>query len=348
MEITLAQLAERLDAEVRGGDAGAIVRGIAGLDTVGEGEVTYVASLRHLAVAEASPALALIAPCDIEQSTKPLLRVKNPQVAFAAALGMFDWRRPPAPGIDPTAIIDPTAEIDADVYIGPYVVVGARTAIGAGCAIHPHVVIAEDVRIGAGTILYPQVTIYARCAIGSRVMLHAGVVIGADGFGYERGAQGLEKIPQIGIVIIEDDVEIGANTTVDRAKTGATVIGRGTKIDNLVQIGHNCKLGERVIFVSQSGIAGSSVIEDDVLIAGQVGINDHVRIGKGAMVAGRSGVTKDLPPGITVSGYPAQPHHDELRYQAALHRVPELLKQVKELERRLAELETREGEPVNK
>jgi UDP-3-O-[3-hydroxymyristoyl] glucosamine N-acyltransferase len=344
VDITLAQLAETLGATLIGGEADAPVRGIAGLDTVAAGEVSYVATPRNLAEAEASPALAIIAPPKITHSTKPLLSVSNPARAFAAALGLFDWRRPPTPGVDATAIIHPTAVIAPDVYIGAYVVVGARTVIGAGCALYPHVVIGEDVHIGKGTTCYPQVTIYDRCMVGSRVILHAGVVIGADGFGYNPGETGLEKIPQIGTVILGDDVEIGANTTIDRAKTGATTVGNGTKIDNLVQIGHNCKLGERVIFVSQSGIAGSSIIEDDVLIAGQVGINDHVRIGKGTSVAGRSGVTKDLPPGLIVSGYPAQPHLDELRYQAALRRVPELLTRVKELEQRLAAME----QPVEK
>ncbi|MHB9131624.1 MAG: UDP-3-O-(3-hydroxymyristoyl)glucosamine N-acyltransferase [Armatimonadota bacterium] len=343
MEITLGQLAVQLGGLLVGGNADCIVTGVAGVDTVADSEVTYIADERYLADAEASPALAILAPNAIARSTKPLIRVDNPRGAFAKVLQFFDWRRLPMPGIDPSAHIAETAAIHGRAHIGAFVTVGAGTVIGDGCIIFPHTVIGDHAEIGPGSILYAQVTVYPRCHIGARCIVHAGAVIGADGLGFNPGPNGWEKIPHLGTVLIEDDVEIGANTTIDRGTTGETVIGHGTKIDNLVQIAHNVKIGPHCMIASQVGIAGSTTIEEWVIFGGQAGITDHGHVGAGARIAARAGVVQDIPAGVTASGFPARAHREELRREAAQHRMPDLLKQVKELERRLRALEDRQG-----
>jgi len=340
MEITLGQLAIQLDGLLVGGGADALVLGAAGLDAVGEDMVTYATSERHLAEAEATSALAIIVPHAIEQSVKPLIQVDDPRAAFARALRLFDWRRPPFPGIDQTAVIARSAAIHARAYIGPLAVVGEGVYIGDGAIIHPHAVIGDHVEVGAETVVYPGVAIYPRCTIGCRVIIHSGAVIGADGLGLHPGPDGWEKIPHLGTVIIEDDVEIGANTTIDRATSGKTLIGSGTKIDNLVQIAHNVRVGANCMIIAQVGIAGSAVIEDGVIIAGQAGVSDHLTVGAGVRLATRAVVTRNVPPGATVSGFPARDHAEELKYEAALRRVPDLLRKVKLLEQRVKELET--------
>lgn len=339
MNITLATLAVYLDGTLVGGGADSLVAGIAGMDAVSEGEVTFVLNERLLEEAEASPALAIIAPTSIESAKKPLIQVNDPRAAFSRALSFFDWRRPPLPGIHPTAIVAQSAAIHAHAHIGPMAVIGEGVVIGAGSIVYPHAVIGNHVEIGKDSVVYAHATIYPRCTIGDRVAIHSGAVIGADGFGYNSGAAGWEKIPHLGTVTIEDDVEIGANTTVDRATTGETIIAKGAKIDNLVMIAHNVKVGPRSIIVGQVGIAGSSVLESDIMVGGQAGISDHRHIGAGAIVAGRSGVSRDVAPGVMVSGYPAQPHLDELKYEAALRKVPKLLDTIKKLEKRIEALE---------
>jgi len=337
--MTLAKLAVHLGGTLIGNNADCLVTGVAGYDNVGETEVTYVQDPKHLKHAEASPALAIIVPQGITSSSKALLLVDDPRVVFARALQLFDWRRPPLPGIDLQASIAQTAAIHARAHIGAFATVGEGAVIGEGCIISPHAVIGDHVEIGADTVVYPNVTIYPRCTIGKRVVLHSGAVIGADGHGFHPTAQGWEKLPHLGTVIIEDDVEIGANTTVDRATTGATVVGRGSKIDNLVQIAHNVHVGANCMIVSFVGVAGSTVIEDGVIIGGQVGIKDHVRIGAGSMLAARTGITRDIPPGSRLAGYPAIPHRDHLKVTTAMTHLPDLMQTVRKLEQRVAELE---------
>ena len=344
MEITLAQIAVRIHGSLHGGDADALVTGIAGFDTVQEGQLTFITQERYLREAEASPALAIIAPLSITQSSKPLICVDDPRAAFATVLGLFDWRQAAIPGIDLTASIAPSAAIHARAHIGPFVVVGEGAVIGEDCVIHAHAYIGNHVELGAGTVLYPHVTIYPHCTVGQRCILHAGVVIGADGHGYQPGAEGWQKIPHLGSVRIDNDVEIGANTTIDRATTGTTIIGEGCKIDNLVMIAHNVTLGRHCMILGLAGIAGSCEIEDQVIIAGQVGLRDHVRVGAGARLIARAGITKDIPAGSTISGYPGQNHAEEMKYQAMLHRVPDMIQTVKELQQQLARLQTRINE----
>jgi len=345
MEMTLGQLAVQLDGLLVGGGADALVLGVAGFDAVGEDMVTYVTSERHLAEAEATSALAIIVPPSIAESVKPLIQVDDPRAAFGRALRLFDWRRPPFPGIDQTAVIAKSAAVHAHAYVGPQAVIGESVFIGDGAIIHPHVVVGDHVEVGPETVIYPGAVIYPRCTIGRRVIIHAGAVIGADGLGFHPGPDGWEKIPHLGTVIIEDDVEIGANVTIDRATSGKTLIGRGTKIDNLVHIAHNVRVGANCMIVALVGIAGSSVIEDGVIMAGQAGVSDHVRVGKGARLAVRAGVTRNVPPGATVSGFPARDHAEELKYEAALRRMPELLEKVKRLEQRVKELEAGTSPP---
>ena len=339
MELTLGQLAVQLDGLLVGGGADALVLGVAGYDTVGEDMVTYVTSERHLPEAEATPALAIIAPPSVEESVKPLIQVDDPRAAFGRALRLFDWRRPPFPGIDDTAVIAKSAMVHARAYVGPLAVVGEGSFVSDGAVIHAHAVVGEHVEVGAETVIHPGAVIYPRCTIGRRVIIHAGAVIGSDGMGFHPTPDGWEKIPHLGTVIIEDDVEIGANVTIDRATSGKTLIGRGTKLDNLVHIAHNVQVGANCMIVAQVGVSGSSVIEDGVIMAGQSGVSDHVRVGANARLAARAGVTRPVPPGATVSGFPARDHAEELKTEAALRRLPDLLEKVKQLEKRVKELE---------
>lgn len=339
MELTLGQLAVQLDGLLVGGGADALVLGVAGYDTVGEDMVTYVTSERHLPEAEATSALAIIVPLSIAESAKPIIQVDDPRAAFGRALRLFDWRRPPIPGIDDAAVIAKSAMVHARAYVGPLAVVGEGSFVSDGAVIHAQAVIGDHVEVGAETVIHPGAVVYPRCTIGRRVIIHAGAVIGSDGLGFHPTPDGWEKIPHLGTVIIEDDVEIGANVTIDRATSGKTFIGQGTKIDNLVHIAHNVQVGANCMIVAQVGISGSSVIEDGVIMAGQSGVSDHVRVGANARLGARAGVTRPVPSGATVSGFPARDHAEELKTEAALRRLPELLEKVKRLEGRVKELE---------
>ncbi len=312
------------------------ITGAAGVEDAGPGDLTFVSRPNLLAELERGGAEAAIIGPGM-QTTRPAVRHDNPYQAFARvlALSLPDLDRVFPPGIHPSAVIDPTADVGAAASIGPCCVVGAGTVVGAGSRLGAHVVLGPDVAVGRDCRLYPQVTVREGCRLGNAVILHAGVVVGTEGFGYLPGPGGLQQVPQVGIVIIADGVEIGANSCIDRATTGATVIGEGTKIDNQIQIGHNVKVGRHCALSAQTGISGSCVLGDGVISGGQVGIRDHVRIGDGVRIGAQSGIAKDVPAGQSLFGSPALEAAEAFRIVGAMRRLPDLIRKVAGLEKTL-------------
>jgi UDP-3-O-[3-hydroxymyristoyl] glucosamine N-acyltransferase len=335
--LRLRDLAALLDAELIG-DGEVLVSGAAGLEDAGPGDITFLARASLAGRLGASRAGAVIIGPDLE-ADRPALRVADPYRTFARLLARLatPLDRVFPPGIHPTAVIDPTATVAEGVALGPYAVVGAGCTIGRGARLGPHVVLECDATVGEDCVLYANVVVRERCRVGNRVILHAGCVLGADGFGYMPGPAGLEKIPQVGIVVVEDDVEMGAGVCVDRATSGETVIGRGCKLDNLVQVGHNVRIGPNSVFSAQTGISGSCVIGSGVTMGGQVGVADHVTVGDNVKVGGKTGVHRSIPDGSVVFGYPALEVGEARRVAAAIRRVPELIRTVARLEQRLGE-----------
>ncbi len=321
------------------GDGELEIHGIAPIDEAQPGQITFISHSRYLGKLEMTKASAVIVPREISCSGKPLILTTNPQLAFAKILTLFTTTPYQPKGIDPEAHISSSALLGRDLTIYPLVYVGDRCRIEDRVTLYPGVYVGEDSIIGEDSILYPNVTVYSGSVIGKRVILHSGVVIGADGFGYVKDGKKNVKIPQVGRVIIEDDVEIGANSTVDRATLGSTIIRRGVKIDNLVQIAHNVDIGEDSILVAQVGIAGSTKIGKNVILAGQVGVVDHLEIGDNVRVGAQSGVAQNLPADQVFSGSPAQPHREWLRTMATLPKLPEMRKSLMELEERLKKIE---------
>ncbi|MFC1606877.1 UDP-3-O-(3-hydroxymyristoyl)glucosamine N-acyltransferase [Candidatus Latescibacterota bacterium] len=318
------------------------ITGVSSIEDACSGEICFLSNPRYTKYLETTNASAVIVSKDTTVPERVIaLYVDDPYVAFVKLLEFFNVRSDVdiASGIDSLSSIHPDAQLGANVSVGPFAVIGAGVSIGDGTVIGSCTVIMKDSSVGSGCILYPNVTIMDRCSVGNGVILHAGVVIGADGFGFAPVDGGLHKIPQIGKVVIEENVEIGANTCIDRATFGTTIIERGAKIDNLIQIGHNVKVGQCTVIASQAGISGSTSIGNGVRIGGQVGMAGHLNVGDGSSVGAQAGVTKDVPPGETVSGYPAKNHMKAMRLEAALRRLPELHKIVKAQERRIQELE---------
>lgn len=323
------------------GDPETVVTGVAGIEEAREGDITFLASpkySRHLANCRAS---CILVKDPLEGVSMTQLKVSSPYYAFAIALEYFYPRPTCPPGISSLSSVSDTAMIGKDVAILPFACVAGHVSIGDGTVIHEGAVIGENSRIGAGCIIYPNVVIRDNIQIGDRVIIHAGTVIGSDGFGYvfEKGAH--YKIPQVGGVIIGDDVEIGSNVSIDRATLGNTVIGKGTKIDNLVQVAHNVTIGEKSLIIAQVGIGGSTEIGSFVTLAGQVGIADHATIESGTMVGAQSGLVGHVTKGV-YSGSLALPHRNWLRSQAIFAKLPELQKKIKELEERIHALEKEE------
>ncbi len=340
---TLAELAAILGGEVVG-DGNVEIRGVAGIREAMPGDLTFLANARYDAYLLETRASAVICSRDASPAPVPLLKVDNPYLAFQSIVRVF---RPEvqraAAGVHPAAVVAPDAEIDPSASIGPFCVVESKAKIAADAVLMARCYVGFASSIGEGTVLYPGVVVREECTLGARCIIHPNAVIGADGFGFAFDSGSYHKIPQVGSVIIGDDVEIGANTTIDRATTDATRIGNGTKIDNLVQIGHNVAIGNHCIVVAQVGISGSTQLEDYVTIGGQAGLSGHIRLGRGSTVAGGSGVTKSVAANVTVLGYPAMPIGAFKRLHALMQRLPRMWKHAMELEQRLDRLEAHNG-----
>jgi len=318
------------------------ITGIATLTDAGEHDLSYVGSDAYLSEFSTTRAAAVLVSRKVhlpKDAATPALVVDDVDLATATLLERFapPTARPPT-GIDPTARIAPSAQLGEDIAVGPNVVIGERVRIGAGTVLHAAVFIGDDTALGDGCELYPHVVLRERITLGNRVIIHAGSVIGTDGFGYRWDGKNHVKIPQIGTVIIEDDVEIGSCVCIDRAKFSATRIGRGTKIDNLVQIAHNVEIGPHCIIVGQAGIAGSAKLGTGVVLGGQAAVRDHATIGDGAMAAACAAIADDVEPKMIVSGMPALPHRQSLREQAAIRRLPDLVVQVRKLQEEVEKL----------
>ncbi len=333
------ELAEIVGGSVNG-DGSTRITGVAGIKEAAAGQITFLASTKYREFLNTTRASAVIGTYDIECSV-PSIQLENPYLAFLKVVSMFadsvDKRYPR--GLHPTAIVAAEAELGENLCIGPYCHIEAGVTIGRNCTVLRGSYIGANTVIGEGCLVYPSVTIREECEVGERVIIHPGAVIGSDGFGFARDGQAHRKIPHIGKVVIEDDVEIGANTTIDRATTGVTRVGRGTKIDNLVQIAHNVTIGKNCIIAAQVGISGSTELGDGVVIAGQAGLAGHIKMGDGVIIAGGAGVTKSIPAGTTISGYPARDHAQARKLYGFTTRLPELHKKIQELSRKVARLE---------
>jgi len=334
---TLGALAERTGGRVIG-DASLTIERIAAVDEADASALTFAVDERYLRTALASKAGAVLADEALvtpgETYPKPILAVASARIALAALLKELEPPRPQGPFVHPTAAVDPTAELGAEVWLGPHVAVGARSRIGARTVLAAGVVIGADATVGADCTFHPRSYLADRCSAGDRVVLQAGAVIGSDGFGWAFLDGRLLKIPQVGIVALADDVEIGANTCVDRAQTGITSVGTGTKIDNLCQIGHNARIGQHSAIAAFAGLAGTTTIGDYVRVAGATMFRGHITIGDRVTIGGASHVWGDVPDGAFVTGRPAQNHRDEIRLQAYIRRLPKLFDRIDALEKR--------------
>lgn len=358
----LRDIARMLHAEVEGDD-GLDIRRVAKIEEAGEGDISFVANPKYARFLTSTRASAVIvgrnlaAPGRSSPEVKPetpvpgarpaLVRVEDPYTSFLFVLQAFNPPQPPLPsGIHATAVVDPSAQMGSDVRVGAHVVVGPRCRIGDGTMLSHNVVIGSDVEIGAGTLLYPNVAVGDGCRIGARVVVQPGAVIGSDGFGFAPMPDGsYKKIPQLGIVVIDDDVEIGANCTVDRATMGETRIGKGTKLDNLIQVAHNVVIGEHTVIAAQTGISGSTKIGSHCMVGGQVGFTGHIEIADGTKIGAQSGVHRSISEkGTTIFGYPAYPQRQALRMAGAMPQLPDLLVTVRALKEEIEELKKQRSE----
>jgi UDP-3-O-[3-hydroxymyristoyl] glucosamine N-acyltransferase len=338
MKKKLNELAQWVDGTVVG-DGETEISGVAAVEEAQAGDIIFIANPKYLPKLSETKASAIIVSKEVTQTDKPLLCVTHPHLAFVKILTLF-FEKPYQPkGIDSNTWISPTAKLGTDLTLYPFVYIGDRCSIGDRVTLYPGVYVGEDAVVGEDSILYPNVSVYPGALVGKRVILHSGVVIGSDGFGYVKEGKKNVKIPQVGGVEIEDDVELGANTTVDRAALGKTIIRRGTKIDNLVQVAHNVVIGEDSILCAQAGISGSTKIGSNVTLAGQVGVVDHVEIGDNVIVGAQAGVTHNLPGNQGYVGSPALPHREFLRSNAVFPKLPEMRKTLLDMEKRLKKIE---------
>jgi len=343
MSLTAAEIAKQVRGEVLG-NASTLLTGFAPADCARAGDLTFADKEAYFLAADASPASAILVSGGFTSTTKVLIRVPNARVAVARVLPLFFPPDEAAPsGVHPSASVASSAQIDPTAHVGPGCVIGARAKVGARSVLMGGNHIARDCQIGEDVSLFPNVVIYVRSQIGSRVIIHAGTVIGSDGYGYVFDEGRHRKILQVGNVIIHNDVEIGANTAIDRAALGSTVIGEGTKIDNLVHIAHNVVIGRNCLIMGQCGFAGSTRLGDYCVIASQSGIAGHLKLGQQATVGAKSGVMRDVPDKGTVLGMPAMPDRQMKRQFIAVQQLPEMIKRMRELEKKVAELSSKVG-----
>ncbi|HEV3468641.1 MAG TPA: UDP-3-O-(3-hydroxymyristoyl)glucosamine N-acyltransferase [Pyrinomonadaceae bacterium] len=343
---TVAELAALVGGRAVG-DGGVAVERVAAIAGAGAGDVVFAEDEKLLAEALAGGASCVVVPAGAEVGGRPAIEAARPKLAFAL---IAEALHPPArreAGVHPTAVVAPDARLGEGVHVGPRAVVGPGAQLGAGTQVLAGAVVGQGARVGRDCVLHPCVVLYEGVSLGDRVVLHAGVVVGADGFGYVRDEGGeYHKFPQIGTVVIEDDVELGAGTCVDRGALGETRVGRGTKIDNLVQVGHNVRIGERVVIAAQTGISGSTVIEDEAVIGGQVGMGDHARVERGAVVGSKAGILpgKIVRAGAVMWGVPVRPLEEYKRLNALWGRLPQMRAEIEELKRQVRELTERREE----
>ncbi|MDR3772061.1 MAG: UDP-3-O-(3-hydroxymyristoyl)glucosamine N-acyltransferase [Terracidiphilus sp.] len=344
----LGELATHLGAELRG-DPELEVTGVKGIEEAGATEVTFVANPRYTALARTTRAAAVLVEPGFQQIAAATLRLPNPYLAFSRALALFYQPPAYAPGIHPTAVIDPTAEIGAGAHIGAYVVIGPNVRLGDHATLLPHVVLYPGVQAGDHLFAHAHSVVRENCVLGDHVTLENGAIVGSDGFGFAKNEQGRwEKIPQSGPVRLGNRVDVQANACIDRATVGSTEIGDGSKVDNLVQVGHGSKVGENTLLCAQTGLAGSSVIGNNVILAGQTGIAGHCTVGDGVILTAQSAVSHDVPPGKVISGSPGFDNRVWLRAVTIFQRLPELLKRLDRVEKKLAAQTSSEGDPPGK
>jgi UDP-3-O-[3-hydroxymyristoyl] glucosamine N-acyltransferase len=335
---TVQQLAARVGGRVVG-DPDVAIAAIAAVEEAREDALTFATEARYLSEALAGKAAAVLVDAALapQSASKPLIVVDNARYALARLLRDLRPPRPQGPFVHPTAAVDAQATLGDGVYVGAHAYVGRAAKLGARTVVAAGAYVGDEATTGEDCWIHPHASLMDRCHIGARVVLHAGSVIGSEGFGWAFIEGALERIPQVGNVVLEDDVEIGANTCVDRAQTGSTHVGTGTKIDNLVQIGHNCRIGKHCAIAALTGLAGSTVVGDYVKVAGQVGFRGHMRVGSRVTIAGQSGVWGDVPDGATVSGNPARDHREDLRREVMIRKLPKLIARVDALEKRAGE-----------
>jgi len=335
MKFSLAEITELVQGDLEG-DSSIDIHGLAKIEEAGVGEITFISNPKYAKFIDTTNASAVIVSNDFPKTTKPIIRTLNPYLSFLKVLKFFHPpRETVAVGIHPSAIIDQTTQIGENARIGACVIIDKGCRIGKDVTIHPGVVISREVQIGDNTIIYANVVLRENVRVGNNVIIQSGTVVGSDGFGFAREGQQYHKIPQVGTVVIEDNVEIGANCTIDRATLGKTIIHKGAKLDNLIQVAHNVEIGENTVIAAQTGISGSTKIGKNVMIGGQVGFVGHIEIGENTTIGAQSGVSKSLPANSVYFGYPARPIMQAKREEAALRKLPELLKKVSELEAKI-------------
>lgn len=344
MEFTAEQIASVIGGKIEG-DKDAKVRTFAKIEEGVEGAISFLSNPKytHYIYDTKSSVVIVNEDVELEGTVAPtLIRVKNAYESIAQLLQIYEASKPKKTGVSPQAYISPTAKLGKDCYVGPFACIGEGTVIGDGCQIYPHAVVGDNVKMGNGCILYPNTTVYQGCKIGNNVTLHAGSVIGADGFGFAPNADGYDKIPQVGIVTIEDNVEIGANTCVDRSTMGSTVIRKGVKLDNLVQVAHNVEIGENTVMSAQVGIAGSTKVGSWCMFGGQVGIAGHITIGDKTFLGAQSGVPGSLKGGEELIGTPPMNPRNYFKSQAIFRRLPDMYKELEALKKTIEELKSEE------